>query len=238
MLKVNDIRSRFADKLVNKDFIIDKSGVKLLEIIGASFIVDQPSIFREPNMDYVSREIKWYNSQSLNVNDIPGNTPKIWQQVADKDGFINSNYGWCIFNEDNGNQYENTLTELLSNPNSRRAIMIYNRPSMHEDYNKNGMSDFMCTNAVQYLIRNNELNAIVQMRSNDSVFGFLNDYQWQLYVLNLLTNNINSQKSAEEKIGIGNIYWNAGSLHVYERHFDLVQEYIDNSELEDYNYEW
>ena len=179
-----------------------------------SFIADQPTIFGKPNEDYIKREIEWYESKSLNVNDIPGGPPKIWKEVADPHGWINSNYGWCIWSISNFSQYDNVLSELRKNPNSRRAIMIYTRPTMWLDYDIRGRSDFMCTNAVQYLIRENRLHAVVQMRSNDVVFGYRNDYAWQSHVMDKLCNELNVER--------GNIHWNVGSLHVYERHFDLV----------------
>lgn len=215
MLKVKDIRNQFINLLSNEEFVIDKTGVKMLEIVGQSFLADEASIFGTVNTEYVKNELEWYISQSLNVNDIPGGPPTIWKQVADSNGFINSNYGWCIFSKENGSQFYNVFSELKTNPWSRRAIMIYNRPSMHTDYNKNGMSDFMCTNAVQFLIRNNKLNAVVQMRSNDVIFGFKNDYAWQKYVLDKLALALD--------ITPGDIIWNAGSLHVYEKHFKLVK---------------
>lgn len=215
MLKVKDIRNQFINLLSNEEFVIDKTGVKMLEIVGQSFLADEASIFGTVNTEYVKNELEWYISQSLNVNDIPGGPPTIWKQVADSNGFINSNYGWCIFSKENGSQFYKVFSELKTNPWSRRAIMIYNRPSMHTDYNKNGMSDFMCTNAVQFLIRNNKLNAVVQMRSNDVIFGFKNDYAWQKYVLDKLALALD--------IMPGDIIWNAGSLHVYEKHFKLVK---------------
>jgi thymidylate synthase len=153
---------------------------------------------------------------SLFVEDIPGKTPAIWQQVASKCGKINSNYGWAIWHPKNYWQYENVLDELRASPNSRRAVMIYTRPSMWEDYNEDGMSDFMCTNAVQYMIRDEQLIAIVQMRSNDVVFGYRNDYAWQQYVADCLTEDLSLQKQPK-------IIWHVGNLHVYERHFDKVK---------------
>ena len=159
---------------------------------------------------------------SLNVNDIPGGPPQIWQQVADKDGFINSNYGWCIYSEENGNQFTKVVDELLASPLSRRATMIYNRPSMHEDYNKNAMSDFMCTYSTQYYIRDGLLHASVFMRSNDAVFGYKNDYAWQRYVQEEVLAAVNGRKGTV--YGLGDLHWNAGSLHVYERHFKFVEE--------------
>jgi thymidylate synthase len=217
---VSNIRNIFKEKLKMGDFVTDKTGVKTVEIINASFFANQPAIFGTVNEDYVQRELEWYKSMSLNVNDIPGGPPEIWKMVANPNGYINSNYGWCIYSQQNGNQYENVLNELIKNPLSRRATMIYNRPTMHDDYNKGGMSDFMCTNTVQYLIRNNKLNALVYMRSNDAVFGYKNDYAWQKHVLEELVTDLRDQWL--ETLEIGDIYWNVASLHVYERHFKFI----------------
>jgi thymidylate synthase len=184
-------------------------------MIGACFIADEPAIFDTPNQEYIDHEIQWYQSMSLNVNDIPGGPPAIWKQVSDENGYINSNYGWCLWSEDNYFQFSHVLHELMTNPESRRAVMIYTRPNMWFDYNKNGRSDFMCTNAVQYMIRDGKLHAVVQMRSNDVVYGYKNDYAWQKYVLTILSRMLD--------VPTGDIIWNVGSLHVYERHFDLVK---------------
>jgi thymidylate synthase len=230
-LRTHHIRDLFKTLLIEKQFtsvnregsMTALTGNTTIEIVNASFIADENAIFGEVNWDYVKREEEWYESQSLNVNDFPGGPPQIWKAVADKDGFINSNYGAIIFSSWNGNQYDRTLEELKKNPESRRAIMIYTRPEMWTDYNKNGRSDFLCTNAVQYLIRNGKLHAIVQMRSNDSIFGFRNDRAWQQHVLEKLANDLN--------IPVGNLYWNAGSLHVYARHYYLVDHFAKTGEL-------
>lgn len=216
MLKVSDIRQHFINELAAGNFITDKTGVKTIEMLGATFEADEPMIFGEVNEDYVERELQWYKSMSLFVDDIPGKTPAIWQQVASKHGKINSNYGWAIWHKNNHLQYAHVLNELTFSPNSRRAVMIYTRPSMWEDYNEDGMSDFMCTNAVQYMIRDGQLIAIVQMRSNDVVFGYRNDYAWQKYVADRLSEDLNLKK-------IPKILWHVGNLHVYERHFDKVK---------------
>ena len=87
--KVADIRKEFKDLKSREEYVIDKSGVKLLEIINANFIADEPTIFGSPNENYIKRELEWYKSKSLNVNEIPGGAPTIWKQVADMDGWIN-----------------------------------------------------------------------------------------------------------------------------------------------------
>lgn len=215
MLKVEHIRDYFIQELKSERFVTDKTGVKTIEMIGATFEADEPTIFGKVNQDYVDRELAWYKSKSLSVYDIPAPVPEIWKQVADENGYINSNYGWCIWSDDNYGQYWKVLNELRENPNSRRAVMIYTRPTMWYDYNFNGMSDFMCTNAVQYMIRDDELIAVVQMRSNDVVFGYRNDFAWQDHVVKLLGSALGITKTK--------IIWHVGNLHVYSRHFDLVK---------------
>ena len=216
MNTVKDIRNYFVRAYENHDYVTDKTGVKTIEMMAAQFIADEPYIFGTLDTGYIARELEWYKSQSLNVNDIPGGAPKVWKDVADENGYINSNYGWCVYSGENGNQYQNVLEELRQNPNSRRAVMIYTRPHMHYDYKFLGMNDFMCTNAVQYLIRDDKLHAIVNMRSNDVVYGFKNDYAWQEYVALQLCDELATQ--------LGDIVWNVGSLHIYERHFHLIKQ--------------
>ena len=218
MENVKDIRQDFIEKYKKKEFETDKSGVKTVDLICTQFIADENYIFGKPNQEYIKRELEWYLSESLNVNDISGETPKIWKQCADSEGFINSNYGWCIFSAANGFQYDHCLEELKNNSSSRRGAMIYNRPNIWYDYNLNGRSDFICTYGVQFLIRNGNLYSYVLMRSNDAIFGYNNDYAWHKYVLDKLGDDLGIEKRF--------IIWNAGSLHIYERHFKFLDEYI------------
>ena len=219
MLTVGNIRQLIIDKYLDEDFVIDRTGAKTIEIIGATFVADQDYVIRKPAYAYIERELEWYKSQSLNVNDIPGETPQIWKDIASTEGQINSNYGWCIYSEDNCNQYKHVLRELKSNPNSRRATMLYNRPSMHLDYNRDGMSDFMCTYANTFYIRDGQLESHYLMRSNDAVFGYNNDVAWAKHVQQELANDLNVQ--------VGNIFWTASNFHVYERHFNFIEELMN-----------
>lgn len=200
---------------------------KTVEIQNAHFLVDKDWIIRAPNYDYAKREIEWYESQSLFVKDIPGQTPKIWELCADKDGKINSNYGWCIFSKENGNQFDHCVKRLLDDPHTREACMIYTRPSMQVDCTANGMHDFMCTYATQVFLNEvrddvkvYQLDYSVFMRSNDAVFGYTLDTLWHKHVQSKMVDELNRQGLNVIK---GDIIWNAGSLHVYERHFKFLK---------------
>ena len=215
-MNVADVRAGLLDLFLDERFVTDKNGGLVVEMVGASFLADEPAIIGKPNASYIDRELAWYATASRYVQDIPGDTPKVWEQVADRHGRINSNYGWCIWSEENGSQFGHAVQKLAHDPSSRQAVMIYNRPSMHRDWKLDGMSDFMCTNAVQYLVREGAVDAVVQMRSNDVVFGYRNDWAWQNHVLGLV--------ARELRLPQGNITWQVGSLHVYERHFHLLKE--------------
>ena len=216
--EIDQIRTYFIQELKNENFTIDKTGAKTIELIGASFYADEGAIFGKPNYEYIDRELDWYESQSTNINDIYGSDrepPEAWQYSANAHGEINSNYGLLVFGEKYYEQFEHVVEELKTNPDSRRAAMIYNRPSIWKEYNENGKNDFICTNAVTYYIRDNKLHATVQMRSNDVIFGYRNDWAWQRFMMEEVMHELELDE-------LGDMIWQVQNLHVYERHFHLV----------------
>tara|TARA_R100001594_G_scaffold133638_2_gene174446 strand:- start:446 stop:1153 length:708 start_codon:yes stop_codon:yes gene_type:complete len=225
MLTIKNIRDRFVEKYKVKDFEEDGN----LEILGASFIADEESIFGKPNAKYQQAELHWYNSQNCNTDklrDFYGKVPAIWENVANTRGNVNSNYGHLIYSALNGSQYENAYRELKRNPDSRRATMIYQHPDMHQRHREHGKDDFVCTNAVTYYNKVDVLHAVVQMRSNDVVFGYMNDYYWQCKVLERLAGDLEME--------VGGIIWQAQSLHMYPRHMGLLLDSINEFVIKDY----
>ena len=217
MLTVDDIRQYFIQELRDENFTVDRTNSKTIELIGASFIADEEAIFGEPNTSYIDAELDWYLGCSTNINDIryKDEPPQAWQYAANEYGEINSNYGKLIFDDKYYRQFDNVVNELNHEPDSRRAVMIYNRPSIWTEFDENGKNDFICTNAVSYYIRDNHLQSVVQMRSNDVVFGYKNDYARQRYVMDMVANEVDCE--------VGSLTWQVQNLHVYERHFDLVK---------------
>ena len=191
-----------------------------IEMKGASFIASEPALFGDPN-EYIRRELKWYESMSLNVQDIPGKIPAIWKAIAAEDGTVNSNYGYLFWSPENGSQAQHVVDTLIRYPSSREAVAVYNRPSIHTDAFSDGRRDFICTNAVHYLLRDGYLDLVVQMRSNDVVFGYKNDWAWQkhtqLWVLQQLRHI-----APDSEYKAGDIYWQVASLHIYKRHWHFL----------------
>ena len=229
MQNVNDIRQYFIDELKAERFTTDKTGAKTIEMLGASFIADEPSIFGTPVQSYIDAELAWYESGSTNINDIHGEEkepPAAWKYSADDHGNINSNYGHLVFSNKYFDQFDRAFDELMNNPDSRRAQMIYNRPSIWVEFNEGGKSDFICTNAQTFYIRDGLLHMVSQMRSNDTVFGYKNDYAWAQYLMDKFVSHWNDMVKLtgdHGEIKKGNLTWQVMNLHVYSRHFHLVE---------------
>lgn len=227
------------DLLKQEKFVADKAdgkskdvvGTKCVEIINCNIKGLDPT---QPLLDfgprktpekYCKKELDWYLSEDLNIKGHVDDV-KIWTQVCDKDGFINSNYGNLVFGKENFKQYQHTLDELVAHPDSRRALIIFTRPSIWLEYNADGMSDFICTISAQVFIRDGKLYYINTMRSNDSILGFGSDYFFACYVYNRLYNDL---KVHYPDLQIGTIDWNAGSFHLYEAHFELLEKIIEEN---------
>ena len=218
MLKTADIREALVEEYRRNPF------QPMIELKGACFWADEPAIIGTPNFEYIEHELEWYRSQSLNINDIPGGAPLMWRRTANPEGRVNSNYGWVLWSEENGSQFDRIVDELRRDYASRRAVCIYTRPSMHVDQKLGGQGqDFMCTNAVHYSINAQfrTLEAVVQMRSNDVVFGYRNDYAWQVHALEAIRHELSQDYPG---LSTGRIIWQAASLHVYPRHYRLLRE--------------
>ena len=70
---VKDIRTAFIDMYRDKDIQPDGN----IEIIGASFLATEPTIFGKPNREYQEAEVRWYDTLSLNLRELKKEYGKI-----------------------------------------------------------------------------------------------------------------------------------------------------------------
>ncbi len=165
---------------------------------------------RKLNVGYIKTEFKWYlngNKRDLSICD----HAKIWQGCV-KDGEIQSNYGWYLFEQQG---LHSIVYELQEDPDSRRAIVnIFNQ----RDHLVQGAKDVPCTCTIGFRIRDGKLNMTVHMRSQDAVYGVGNELPffnlgWELVAICL-------------DVPRGVYHHFVESFHVYERHFKMVEEII------------
>jgi thymidylate synthase len=102
---------------------------------------------------------------------------------------------------------------------------------MHWQWNDNihAKHDFTCTFETIHHIRDYKLIYTVNQRSGDSVFGIPSDLFFHQYVYKKMLADLRTQY---QNLDVGHINYHVASLHVYERHYDLlekvVKEYKEN----------
>ena len=166
---------------------------------------------RNWSLKYAEAEWEWYKSGDRSIDKlgkIYGKIPPIWEKMADKNGNVNSNYG---YQWQRNHQIDYVCAKLRQNNNTRKAaISIYDAKEW-TSYQK----DTPCTYAIQFTILDNKLNISVLMRSNDIWYGFCND-QYQFSMLQQLVANRLS-------IEIGTYYHFAHNLHLYNNIINKIR---------------
>ena len=190
---------------------------------------------RNTNTKYLFGEFIWYLNGSNNPKGILPYS-KFWANITnsgDVDGYaegsINSNYGNRLFGSSelpafSGiNQWDETLELFRKDKDTRQAIMNIHIPSDRHAGNK----DVPCTTYLQWLIREDKLHLITNMRSNDHILGFTNDvFQFTMLQECMLL----ELREAYPNLELGYYFHNAGSMHIYDRHFSMAYAVIANTD--------
>lgn len=201
----SDAYDYFLDKIRSEG--VEFAGTKALFNVG--FYIENPayniihSVEREWNARYAEAEWQWYLSGKPSIKElgkIYGKIPPIWEKMADKNGDVNSNYGWQWHRF---SQLDKVVEMLKDDPETRRAaISIYDGKEICHF-----ATDTPCTYAIQFTILNGMLNMCVTMRSNDLWYGFCNDQYCFSELQMLVATRLN--------IDVGEYYHFAHNLHLY-----------------------
>ena len=158
---------------------------------------------RKWNLNYAKAEWEWYLSGDPNIKklgDIYGKIPPIWKRMADKEGYVNSNYG---YQWQRNKQLDYVIEKLKNEMHTRHAAISIYDCKEHDKFD----TDTPCTYAVQFTNVENRLNMCVTMRSNDLWYGFCNDQYQFSKLLELVCK--------ETGLDMGSYYHFAHNLHIY-----------------------
>lgn len=244
----NELLAPLYQKVINGDVV--KTGANASQVEGQSSYAEllartvqldpySPYVYIDKTFQtpkkYVKSELDWYKSMDLSIIGHEGiESNPTWQSCCTKDEKkqINSNYGWCVFSEENGSQYDECLNVLKKDKTTRNAIIVYNRPSIYKDYKRDGMHDMICTLASQFFIRQidgeDTLIMVHYMRSNDIRYGFIcSDLAWNCFVYQNMYEDL---KEIYPNLKTGFIKWTSNSMHLYNRHFQDLKNLFENKE--------
>lgn len=171
---------------------------------------------RKYDVNYFRAEMRW----KLGANPYDASIKqhaKMWESVQNPDGTFNSNYGVYWFGPQGG--VWSVVTELIRDPDSRRAVI----PMLSKDHLKPETVDTVCTEAIGFRIRGDNLNMSVHMRSSDAVFGLGTDIATFAFLYRVVLGLL---KTNYPGLGIGTMVITAMSSHIYSRHYEMVKEII------------
>ncbi len=222
---INEAQLYLIQHLLTDGDNVETRGYKTKEISPIFFSVSNPrkriTTLKSRNWNFATAlgELSWHLSMSNEVEFIATYLSGWKNYSEDKEHITGSCYGFKIFNKDQFglSKWDNIINLLKNDPSSRRAVISLLDSSDQIDSLK---LDISCTISLQFLIRNGKVDLIANMRSNDIIWGLPYDFFFFSYLQELMSMELN--------LPVGIYYHVAGSLHIYERHYNLGRKIIEN----------
>lgn len=200
----------------NPDYVVAPRGMEVKEVLNGSYAVQMPAYLdfeeRDINTQFMFAEAAWIVGGSNKLSDI---TPymKSYEKYSDDGIFMRGAYGPKVVD-----QLGYVCDSIINDEDTRQAVMTIwrERPGQSKD--------IPCTVAMQFLLRENELNMVTTMRSQDIVLGFTYDV-FTFSMVAAAVQRILHERGRE--VTLGTLFVNAGSLHLYESHYEKAQQYIE-----------
>lgn len=234
MIIESDNANSLYQKLISEvdnhpDFVVSPRGMKIIEKINMTAILTNPRnclvTLKQRNLNYRFAAIEKleYLWGKHDLNRIVAYNSQM-KKYAGPYNYSDGNYAQRF------NYWLDHIYGLLQkDPDSRQAVVsIYDSTARHQS------GDIPCTLTLQFLIRNNRLNLIVNMRSNDLLWGLPYDINAFCFLQEVMASWLG--------IEMGKYYHNAGSMHIYtdpeENHAQLLATSINNETVEQENPKW
>jgi thymidylate synthase len=229
------------DVYEDPEFVSSPRGMNVKEILGYQFKILNPRNRipyvpgRDLSVHYMVAELLWYLSGNDSTDWI-SNYSTFWSKISDDGKTANSAYGSRIFKhhhyqgvqEGTWTQWEYVKSELKLDPDSRRAVIHIRMP---QD-SKHAKLDVPCTLSLQFFLRNDKVHMVVSMRSSDVILGLAYDVPAFTIFQELLAVQLSQELG--RPIGLGTYTHLSASLHVYERHFKMVEKILEEDKKQDY----
>lgn len=171
----------------------------------------------------IIHELLWFLSGDTNIKYLQDNGVRIWNDWADENGNLGPVYGkqWRSWENKDGqaiDQMTNLITQLKTNPDSRRHIInAWNVGELDK------MALPPCHLLFQFYVANNKLSCMLSQRSADAFLGV----PFNIASYSLLTHMIAQQCDLE----VGEFIWSGGDCHIYANHFEQVSLQITREPL-------
>jgi thymidylate synthase len=230
--KANDVWQETLARTYNDPhYVASPRGMEVHERLGDGYgPIPMPAYIdledRKVNSKFMHREAAWIIEGSNKLADLT-EVMKSYANYSDDGLTLSGAYGPKVVD-----QYRYVVDSIEADNATRQAVMNIwrERPGPSKD--------IPCTLSMQFIMRQNEegqnrLNSVVTMRSNDIVLG----YTYDVYSFSMVANAVRLMLQErgidiplDENGNFGDLFVNPGSLHIYERHYDKVEEWTNAKE--------
>ena len=204
----------------------DRTGTGTLSIFGAQARFDlRPSgpglpllTTKKLHIKSIVYELLWFLRGDTNVRYLNENGVTIWDEWADENGELGRIYGaqWRDWRGANGvrvDQIDNLITQIKSNPQSRRLIVSAWNPA---EIDKMALPP--CHLLFQFYVQDGELSCQLYQRSADLFLGVpFNIASYSLFTM-----------MVAQVVGLmpGDFVHTFGDLHLYKNHLEQAREQL------------
>lgn len=221
------------EKVYTEGVKIKSRGEETKECMNLDLEIDSANLYSWPLarplskiMDYANKELAWYLSCDRGSEYIQDKA-KLWEKIKNKDGSINSQYGYLVFEQKTAHPSLGDITmtgfewakyTLLKEIDTRRAIITFNNGGYNYE-----SDDFLCTQHMAFFVRNGKLDCFIALRSSDLIYGQpYNQIFWSMVHQQLFLSLVHKYKDLK----LGKIMVKIYSAHLYSKHYKLVSEML------------
>lgn len=208
--------------LDHSDYISKPRGMEVREVVSGHYEVPMPAYLdltsRKINVPFMFAEAAWIISGSNRLADI---TPYMKQYAAFSDDgvFLRGAYGPKVVD-----QLGYVVDAIEKDNDTRQAVINIwrERPGVSKD--------IPCTISMQFLLREGVLSMVTTMRSQDIVLGFTYD----VFTFSMVAKAVQlllKERGVEAELGT--LFLNAGSMHIYERHYGQGRAWVDETDRDE-----
>ncbi|MBO7696212.1 MAG: hypothetical protein J6T10_26550 [Methanobrevibacter sp.] len=224
---MNGVWLETLQKIIDSDLVSKPRGFEIKEILNDQMKIDMRTpilsvIERNLGYKFMARESWWIISGKNDVESIKDYSKAI-SKFSDDGYHFNGAYGPRLVD-----QWHYIVDSLISDVDTRQAVATIWRP------NPRASKDIPCTISVQWLIRNNKIYCIDNMRSSDIWLGV----PYDVFNFTMLTGYLMLllRERGLDNLELGHLYLNAGSRHLYENNFESAIDVLNNKVCKVYQY--
>lgn len=215
---MNGVWLETLQKIVSSDLISKPRGFEIKEILNDQMKIDMHTpilsvVERNLGYKFMAREAWWIMDGRNDVESIKDYSKAI-SKFSDDGYHFNGAYGPRLVD-----QWHYIVDSLISDIDTRQAVATIWRP------NPRASKDIPCTISVQWLIRNNKIYCIDNMRSSDIWLGV----PYDVFNFTMLTGYLMLllRERGLNNLELGYLYLNTGSRHLYENNFESAIDVLN-----------